>query len=226
MPKATQFDALLQRQRKALGRHLKPAKIFRRAMQRKTAGRLYSEIVRRISPPDRYRDDVFVDGKWRFSESYDGTRAWYRDKNHHDPTEATGRALAFHRWSGNRLDHLRPLAQLAQSGCTLKDGGVQSTVKRLRLPTIQISMLDDFAETVFIDGNGRIAAHHLDLAVAEDEDRELEVCVDEWSQSDGLVHPVRSTVLDRNSGETFAEIIVTDASMEPYSPQVFDLSDS
>ena len=84
-------------------------------------------------------------------------------------------------------------------------------------------MLDHFAETVFIDQRGRIVAHHWDLPEAGDEEQELEVCVDEWGQHDGLAHPVRSTVLDRNTGENVAEIIVTDVCLEPYSEEVFSL---
>jgi hypothetical protein len=85
-------------------------------------------------------------------------------------------------------------------------------------------MLDYFAETVFIDEAGRIAAHHLDLPAAGDDERELEVCVDEWGQHDGLVHPVRSTVLDRITGESVAQIIVTDVRLEPCLAEVFNLS--
>lgn len=224
MPHTTSFDAILRQQSRALGRRLKPTKIFRQAMRRQVGGRSSSEIARRISPPDRFRDDVSVNGKWRFSEAFDGSRAWYLDKDHQKPTEATGRALAADRWAGTLLDHMQPLNHLKRLGCTLKDCGLQSTARGQRLPAVQISMLDDFAETVFIDERGRIVAHHLDLPEAGDEEQELEVCVDEWGQHDGLVHPVRSTVLDRNTGETVAEIIVTDVCLEPYLEEVFNLS--
>ncbi len=165
-----------------------------------------------------------MNGVWRFSEAFDGTRAWYLDKNHRDPTEATGRALAAHRWAGTRLDHMQPLKQLKRLGCTLKDCGLQSTARGQSLRAVQISMLNYFAETVFIDELGRIVAHHWDLPEAGDEEQELEVCVDEWGQHNGLVHPVRSTVLDRNTGGTVAEIIVTDVCSEPYLEKVFNLS--
>lgn len=82
----------------------------------------------------------------------------------------------------------------------------------------------NYAETVFIDDRGRIVAHHWDLPEAGDEEQELEVCVDEWGGHDGLVHPVRSTVLDRNRGVTVAEIIVTDECLETCVPAVFDLT--
>jgi hypothetical protein len=183
-------------------------------MERQVDGRSSLEIVRRISPPNRLRDDVSVNGEWRYSESFDGTRAWYLDKDHRNPTKATGRALAAQRWAGTLLDHMQPLKQLQRLGCMLKDCGPQSTARGQQFPTVQISMLDYFAETVFIDEIGRIVAHHWDLPEAGDEDQELEVCVDEWDQHDGLVHPVRSTVLDRNTGGTVAEIIVTDVCLE------------
>lgn len=218
------FEALLSRQSRALGRHQKPAKIFRQTIRRLIGGRLSSGMVRRISPPDRIRDDVSVDGAWRFSEAFDGTRAWFLDKNHPDPTEATGLALAVHRWAGTRLDHMQPLKHLTRRGCTLRDCGLQSTVRGHLLPAVQVSMLDYFTETVFIDEAGRIAAHHLDLPAAGDEEREMEVCVDEWGQHDGLVHPVRSIVIDRNTGGTVAEIIVTDVCLEAYAPGVFNLT--
>ena len=224
MPHAASFAALLHRQSRALGRHLKPARIFRRTIRREVGGRLSSELVRRIAPPDRTRDDVSVDDAWRFSEAFDGARAWYRDKSHRDPAEATGLALAALRWAGIRLDHMRPLKQLKHLGCTLQDCGLRSTVRGQLLPAVQISMLDYFAETVFIDEAGRIAAHHLDLPAAGDDEREMEVCVDEWGQHDGLVHPVRSTVLDRITGESVAQIIVTDVRLEPYLAEVFNLS--
>ena len=218
------FDALLRRQAQALGRHLKPTEIFRRTMERQVSGRTLSEIIRRISPPNRYRDDVLVDGVWRFSEGFDGAHAWFRDKNHPNPTEATGRASAAHRWAGTLLDHLRPLKRLKTLGCTLRDCGVQSTVRGQRHRAVQIAMLDYFAETVFIDEDGRIIAHHWDLPPAEEEDRELEVCVDDWGEYDRLIHPVRSTVLDRANGGTVAEIVVTTGCVEPYVGAVFDLS--
>jgi len=224
VPQTTSLDALLRRQSKALGRRLKPTKTFRKTMHRRVDGRLSSEMVQRISPPDQIRDDVSVNGVWRFSESFDGTRAWYLDKDHLKPTEATGRALSAQRWAGTLLDHLQPLKQLTRLGCTLKDCGLQSTARGQWLPSVQISMLDYFAETVFIDERGRIVAHHWDLPEAGDEEREEEVCVDEWGQHDGLVHPVRSTVLDRDTGETVAEIIVTDVCFEPYLGEVFNLS--
>ena len=224
MPRTKSLDALLQRQARALGRRLKPTKIFRQSIDRQVGDRSSLQIVRRISPPNRLRDDVSVNGAWRYSESYDGTRTWYLDKDHRDPTEATGRALAAQRWAGTLLDHMQPLKQLKSLGCTLKDCGLQSTARGQRLPTIQILMLDYFAETVFIDERGRIVAHHWDLPEAGDEEQELEVSVDEWGQHDGLVHPVRSTVLDRNTGETVAEIIVTDVRIEPYLAEVFNLS--
>jgi len=85
-------------------------------------------------------------------------------------------------------------------------------------------MLDYFAETIFLDDRARIVAHCLDLPEAGEDEQELEVCVDEWGQHDGLVHPVRSTVLDRNTGETVAEIIVTDVRVEPYVKEVFNLT--
>ena len=109
MPQTASLDALMRRQARALGRRLKPTEILRRTMQRQVGGRPFAEIVRRISPPSRYRDDVSADGNWRFSEGFDGKRAWYRDKSHLDRAEATGRALAAYRWAGTLLDHLQPL---------------------------------------------------------------------------------------------------------------------
>lgn len=224
MPHTTSLDALLRQQSQALGRRLKPTEIFRKAMHRQVGGQSFSEIVRRISPPNRLRDDVSINGVWRFSEAFDGTRAWYLDKDHPVPAEATGRALAALRWEGTQLDHMQPLKQLKRLGCTLKDCGLQSTARGQSLRAVQISMLDYFAETVFIDEFGRIVAHHWDLPEADDEEQDLEVCVDEWGQHDGLVHAVRSTVLDRIDGGTLAEIIVTDVCWEPYSEDVFNLS--
>jgi hypothetical protein len=195
-------------------------------MLRQVGGRPSSQILRRISPPDRLRDDVSVDGAWRFSEAFDGARAWYLDTDHRDPTEATGRALAAHRWAGIRLDHMQPLERLTRLGCALKDCGRRLTARGQSLRAIRISLLDDFAETVFIDELGRIVAHHWDLPEAGDEEQELEVCVDEWGRHEGLVHPVRSTVLDRVTGGTVAEIIVTDVRSEPYSAGIFDLTEA
>jgi hypothetical protein len=129
-------------------------------MDRQVGGRSSLQIVRRISPPDRLRDDVSVNGAWRYSESFDGSRAWYLDKDHRDPTKATGRALAAQRWAGTLLDHMQPLKHLTRLGCTLKDCSLQSTARGQWLPAVQISMLDYFAETVFIDEGGRIVAHH------------------------------------------------------------------
>jgi hypothetical protein len=214
---------LLRQQSKALGPALKPTKTFRQSMDRRVGGRSSLELVRRISPPNRLRDDVAVNGVWRYSESFDGTRAWYLDKDHRKPTQATGRALAAQRWAGTLLDHLQPLKQLTRLGCKLKDCGLQPTARGQRLRAVQISMLDYFAETVFIDERGRIVAHHWDLPEAGDEEQELEVCLDEWGQHDGLVHPVRSTVLDRDTGGTIAEIFVTDVRLEPYLGEVFKL---
>ena len=169
-----------RRQARALGRRLKPTEILRRSIRREIDGRLYSELVRRVSPPNRIRDDLSVDGQWRFSESFDGERAWYRDKDHSSPTLAT-RALAFYRWTGTRLDYLQPLTHMVRLGCTLEDRGIQSTADGQLLPAIQIAMLDQFAETVFLDEKGRIVAHHLDLPEAGEEERELEVLIREWS---------------------------------------------
>jgi hypothetical protein len=181
-------------------------------------------MVRRISPPDRIRDDVSVDGAWRFSEAFDGTQSWYRDRNHPDPTEATGSALAAHRWAGARLDHQRPLKHMTGRGCTLRDCGLQSSARGRLFPAVQISMLDHFAETVFIDAAGRIAGHRLDLPAAGDEERELEVCVEEWGLHEGLVHPVRSTVIDRATGEAIAEIILQDVRFDSFAAGVFNLT--
>lgn len=218
------LDVLLHRQARALGRQLKPTEIFRQTKHRNVDGRSYSEIVCRISPPDRLRDDVSVNGLWRFSEAFDGEGAWYRDKDHWNPMLATGRALAAHRWAGTRLDHLQPLEQLKRLGCMLKDCGLQLTADGRSLRAIQVSMLDYFAETIFIDDRARVVAHRWDLPEAGEDGQELEVGVDEWGQHEGLVHPVRSTVLDRNSGETVAEIIVTDVRLERYTRGVFNLT--
>jgi len=224
VPHTSSLDALLRRQSQALGRRLKPNKIFRQTIDRQVGGRSTLEIVRRISPPCLLRDDVSVNGKWRYSESFDGTRAWYLDKDHRQPTEATGHALAAQRWAGALLDHMQPLKQMQRLGCTLKDRGIQFTARGQSFRAVQISMLDHFAETIFIDELGRIVAHHWDLPEAGKDEPELEVCVDEWGKHEGLVHPIRSTVLDRNTGETIAEIIVTDVCLEPYLGEVFNLS--
>jgi len=165
-----------------------------------------------------------VNGVWRFSESFDGTRAWYLEKSGPGPKEATGRALAAQRWAGVLLDHLQPLDRLKQLGCVLQDCGLAPTARGETLRAVQVSMSGDFAETVFIDDQGRIAAYHMDLPEAGDDEQELEVCVDEWGRHDGLVHPVRATVLDRDTGRATAEIVVTSASWEPYSEAVFSLS--
>lgn len=148
----------------------------------------------------------------------------FEDVNHRDPIQATGRALAAERWSGALLDHMRPLEQLKRLGCTLEDRGLQSTTDGRQLPAVQVSMLDDFAETIFLDDRARIVAHRWDVPEAGEDEHELEVRVDQWGQYDGLVHPVRSTVLHRNTGETVAEIIVTDARFESYVREVFDLT--
>lgn len=217
-------DTLLRQQAKALGRRLKPTEIFRQAIRREVDGRPYSELGRRISAPNRIRDDLAVDGAWRFSESFDGECAWYRDKSHPTPTLATGLALAAYRWTGVRLDHLQPLERLTRLGCRLEGRGFRSTGDGQSCRAIQISMLDQFAETVFLDGHGRIVAHHVDLPEAGEEERKLEVLVREWGEHQGLVHPVRSTVLDRTSGEMVAVILVTAVHFEPYRPEVFDLT--
>ena len=224
MQSSIDLDALLRRQARALGRRLKPTEIFRRTMVREVDGQPISEIVRRISPPNRYRDDVSVNGAWRFSEGFDGTRAWYRDKAHPHSTEATGRALAGHHWAGTLLDHLRPIKQLKRLGCTLKDCGMQSTARGHRHRAVQISMLDYFAETVFIDEDGRIVAHHWDLPPADEDERELEVCVDNWGQHDGLAYPLHSTVLDRGNQDAVVEIFVTGACLEPCVAAIYNLS--
>ncbi len=216
------LSALLRQQATALGRRLQPTDTFRRTIRREVGGRPYSEIVRRVSPPCRYRDDLSVDGAWRFSEAFDGEQAWYRDHRHPAPTPATG-ALDVYRWAGLRLDHQQPLAALTRLGCTLADTAVQATFDGRLFPTVRVSLMDRFAETVFLDAEGRIAAHHLDRPEPDEEDRDLETWIREWRTDNGVVHPARALVVDRRTGEDVAEILVIRAATEPFSPEVYTL---
>ena len=197
-------------------------RIFRRVIRREVGGRLYSEVVRRTVAPNRYRDDLSVDGGWRFSESFDGERAWYRDARHPTPTLATGIALDAYRWTGTRLDHLQPLDALPALGCTVEDAGRQTTHDGTAWRAVRLAM-GRFVETLYLDEQGRIAAHHVDLPEADDDERDLEARVRAWGEHDGLVHPVRTTVLDRRTGETVAEVVVAEAAFEPYDFDVFTL---
>lgn len=224
MPHDADFDMLLGRQRRALGRPLKSTEILRKELRRMVGGRLYSECVRRIALPNRYRDDVWVDGEWRFAESFDGTIAWYQDRNDPIPKKSTARALASQRWSGTKLDYMRPLDDLPRLGCTLRDCGLVPTARDEPLPAVQIATNDPFAETLFIDDAGRIAAYHMDLPEAGEEEQELELCVDEWGRHDGIVLPVRSTVIDRDTRETVVEVIVSAVRLEPFREDVFNLT--
>ena len=221
MAKTPNLDTLLRRQAKALGRTIGRRETFRQEVRRLVGGRPYSEVVRRLSTPDRFRTDLSVNGAWRFSESHDGTRAWVRDRENPGPTEAM-RALFAYRWSGVRLDHLRPLAELQGLGCTVEHAGRQHNVRRVVFDAVRIA-LGEFAETVFLDDDGRVVGHRLDLPEADEDERQIELLIEEWGSHDGLVHPVRSTALDRRTGEAFAEIVVSAARFEPYSPEVFDL---
>ncbi len=198
-------------------------KIFRRVLRREVGGRLYSEVVRRTATPNRYRDDLSVDGAWRFSESFDGARAWYRDGRHPTPTPATGIALEAYRWTATRLDHLQPLDALPALGCTVEDAGRQKTHDGTGWRAMRIGMGGRFVEMVYLDEHGRIAAHHLEVPEAAEDERDLEARVREWGEHDGLVHPVRTTVIDRRTGETVAEVVVAEAAFDPYDFDVFTL---
>ncbi len=221
MARSQNLERLLRRQAKALGRRIGRRETFCQEIHRLVGGGPYSEIVRRLSPPHRFRTDLSVDGEWRFSEAYDGARGWVRSRDDPGPTEAV-RALADYRWSGIRLDHLQPLEVLRNLGCMLSDAGMQPTTRGDRLQAVQIA-LGEFAETVLLDEAGRVAGHRLDLPEVDEEEQELEILVDDWGDHEGLVHPARSTVLDRKTGEAFAEVVVIGARFEPYSLEVFRL---
>lgn len=202
-----------------------PKRIFRRVVRRMVGGRPYSEIVRRLAAPNRFRDDLSVDGAWRYSEAFDGARARHRDRKRPRPKRAGGEALDAYRWIAARLDHFQPLETLTKLGCTVEAVGRQKTFDGQDWSGVLVSMLDDtFAEMLYLDSRGRVAAHHMELPPVEDEDRDLESIVRAWDECEGLAYPAQSTVVDRKTGEVVADVVVVHAAFEPFDAGVFDLS--